>query len=151
MKDITIDYDNCVINIRVGAIIKKNNFVLLCRTINDNFWFLPGGRVKTMESSKSAIIRELNEEIGEKYKFEDYYIFSENFFIHKDRKFHEYCTYFNVSWNNNIENSFINGKEEFKWFEIKRLSEIVVKPTFIVKFIQNKNKENCFISHNEIE
>ena len=51
-------------NFRVGAIIKKENKVLIHRLKNFDFWLLPGGRVEMLEDTKKAILRELNEELG---------------------------------------------------------------------------------------
>ena len=52
-------------NFRVSAIIldKSGEKVLIHQIKNRDFWLLPGGRVEMMESTKDAVIRELQEEL----------------------------------------------------------------------------------------
>ena len=53
-------------NFRVSAIIldKSKKFVLIHQIKDRNFWLLPGGRTEMLESTDSAIARELEEELG---------------------------------------------------------------------------------------
>jgi len=150
LKDLTIAYDDCMINIRVAAIIRKDDSVLLGKSCNDDFWSLPGGRVKTMEPLKVAIARELQEEIGEHFCLQESYLFSENFFTLKDKNFHEYCTYFNAVWTSDHQVDFLADKDKFKWFGIHELSDISIKPLFIIPYLQNQMTNNSFVFHNEI-
>lgn len=151
MKDLTIAYDDCMINIRVAAIIRKDDSVLLGKSCNDDFWSLPGGRVKSMEPLKVAIARELQEEVGEHFCLQESYLFSENFFTLKDKNFHEYCTYFNALWTSESQEDIVNEKEKFKWFRVHDLTKIDIRPTFIVSYLQNQMTEHSFEFHNELK
>ncbi|WNV04128.1 NUDIX domain-containing protein [Candidatus Methylospira mobilis] len=65
---------------------------------DENWWFLPGGRIKTNESSLMAIKRELCEEIGDSFHVLRPAVCSENFFEHDGQYFHEVCIYYEVQW-----------------------------------------------------
>jgi 8-oxo-dGTP diphosphatase len=52
----------------VCAVIERNNLILACcrgaGQSNAGLWEFPGGKVKTRESPRAALIRELREELG---------------------------------------------------------------------------------------
>lgn len=79
--DLTIDIEEYKLNIRVAGIIIHNNKVLLHKSINKEYYALVGGRVKIGEDSKSAVKRELEEELGKEVCIEDFLGVIENFFI----------------------------------------------------------------------
>lgn len=56
------------IHVLSRAVIINKNHILLCKTLNlaINFYFLPDGHVEHGESLKSALLRELTEEVGGK-------------------------------------------------------------------------------------
>lgn len=61
-------------NVRVGAIIRKDNTVLLIHRfkMGEEYWVLPGGGVESEESVDEALLRELMEETSlsvEKFTF----------------------------------------------------------------------------------
>ena len=53
-----------VINIRVGAIIIKDNKVLMVRNNRDDYYYSVGGRIKFGETAEQAVRREVREELG---------------------------------------------------------------------------------------
>ena len=63
MKDISVMIDDVRFNYRVGLIIENNDDVLVEFNPKVNFVVIPGGRVKTLESTKQAIRREIMEEL----------------------------------------------------------------------------------------
>ncbi len=67
MSDITIDVNGYCINLRVAGIVRLDDQILVCRMIDRDWWFLPGGRIKANESSLQALQRELCEEIGNQF------------------------------------------------------------------------------------
>ena len=87
MKDLSIMVDSIKFNYRVGLLIKKGNQVLIeCNDILD-YSVVPGGRVKLLEDSLNALIREVKEEMHlsfnkKKFKLKglDIEILSENVF-----------------------------------------------------------------------
>ena len=62
-KDLTINIDNSILNIRAGCILNYKDNFLLEYVDNTNHQTIPGGRIKLLESSKETIIRELKEEL----------------------------------------------------------------------------------------
>lgn len=62
-KDLTINIDNSILNIRAGCILNYKDNFLLEYGDNTNHQTIPGGRIKLLESSKETIIRELKEEL----------------------------------------------------------------------------------------
>lgn len=70
--DLDFKNDKFRFNARVSAIIyNKDKTKVLLFKVNDgrNFYMLPGGRIRFNEDSKSAIEREILEEIGYKLSF----------------------------------------------------------------------------------
>ena len=63
-KDLSTMIDDTKLNIRVGAIIQYQNKILIEKNKNVDFSVIPGGRIKTLENSKEALIREIKEELG---------------------------------------------------------------------------------------
>ena len=63
-KDLSVMIEDVKLNVRVGAIIRYKGKILVEKNNNVDFGVIPGGRVKTLESSKDALIREVKEEIG---------------------------------------------------------------------------------------
>ena len=63
-KDMCVRCGEGVINIRVGAIITKDNHVLMVRNNRDNFFYSVGGRIQFGETAEQAVKREVREELG---------------------------------------------------------------------------------------
>ena len=59
MSDICVELSGTLLNFRVGGIILSDKQILLCRLTEELRWYLPGGRIRTGESSLAAIHREL--------------------------------------------------------------------------------------------
>lgn len=63
MSDLSIIIDGVKFNFRVGLLVKMKKQILVECNQDYDFAVLPGGRVKTLESSEDALIREINEEM----------------------------------------------------------------------------------------
>ncbi|MFH1300235.1 MAG: NUDIX domain-containing protein [Planctomycetota bacterium] len=136
MTDITVDLNGYRVNLRVAAIVTCGAEVLLCRPPGHDWWFLPGGRIKTNEDSHIALRRELTEEIGPGFEVIRPAIIVENFFDLDGRHFHEICTIFEVAWNGGELNGNPEQYEEvFAWFPREQLADLVLKPDFIKETI----------------
>ena len=128
-KDLSIEIGSTKLNVRVGAIIKHKNKIMVERNKKVDFSVIPGGRIKTLETTQEALIRELEEELGlnlEKEHFE-FSSFIENYFIYDGQETHELYFVFKVelddSYNiedghENLDNSdskyYLLNEEEFK-------------------------------------
>ncbi len=63
-KDISVIIDQVKFNYRVGLLVECDNEVMVEVNPSCDFVVLPGGRIKTMEEAKNALIREMKEEIA---------------------------------------------------------------------------------------
>ncbi|MGB4609932.1 MAG: NUDIX domain-containing protein [Saccharofermentanales bacterium] len=63
-KDMCVHCGEGVINIRVGAIIIKDNKVLMVKNDRDNYYYSVGGRIQFGETAEQAVKREVKEELG---------------------------------------------------------------------------------------
>lgn len=98
-SDCTIPIDNGFINIRVGAIIRKGNRLLMVGNDRQDYLYSVGGRVKFGETAEEAVIREVFEETGVEMKVDHLGFIQENFFygemgIKKDKLIYEISYYF---------------------------------------------------------
>lgn len=90
-KDIKIDIDGVRLNVRVGVIMRhKENVVIEISTVGRNS-VVPGGRIHINEDSKSALAREIKEEMNfeiDQNKLKMVKVF-ENFFKYDNKDVHE--------------------------------------------------------------
>ena len=107
----------------VGALIVKNNKILICQRSLDNDhplkWEFPGGKVKTHEEPYQALKREINEElkisIGHPIYLCDY-MFEYQDLDKKVKLFFYLINEYSGEISNNVHN-------QLKWIEIKQLSD----------------------------
>lgn len=138
MSDITIDVNGYCINLRVAGILHLDDKILVCRMIDKDWWFLPGGRIKANESSLQALQRELCEEIGKSFRIVRPAVCSENFFQLDGRSFHEVCTYYDVQWTGTKDmEQPKDANEVFDWAAREDIPKLDLKPAFLKKYILN--------------
>jgi 8-oxo-dGTP pyrophosphatase MutT (NUDIX family) len=94
---ISFDTSGGHFNYRTAAVVVHDGHVLICREVNGDFWFLPGGRCEMMETSHEAVRREVREELGVEAGVERLLWIAENFFVLGERRFHEIGLYFLVA------------------------------------------------------
>lgn len=63
-SDMSVPCDSGIINLRVGAIIVKENKILMVKNNKHDYYYSVGGRIKFGETAEEAIIREVYEETG---------------------------------------------------------------------------------------
>lgn len=143
---------------RIAGVAILNDKVLLHRSVQDNFWALPGGRCEFLESSKDTLIREMKEEIGVEIKIVRPLYFIENFFEYENRNCHEvsiiYLMEFLPESKKIVERDIFYGSESqlgfekdeiygkelkiiFKWFSINELEKLEVYPSFLRTSLKN--------------
>ena len=85
--------------------------IILCRVKDAKWFFLPGGHIENGESARTALLRELHEEIGSSnYKINSFIGVCENIFsLEKDVLQHEINIIFKVDVPNELK---INTKED---------------------------------------
>ncbi|MBJ8031547.1 NUDIX hydrolase [Bacillus cereus group sp. N21] len=136
--DLTFKLEKTCFNYRVGAICKHNNKMLMIQNEGEDFWYIPGGRVQMLESSESAVRRELREELGVDVDVKRLLWTAENFFTYDTHQFHEISFYYEVNLLElpaKGEDSFIleeDGRRYmFQWVPLERISEYNLKPVFL--------------------
>lgn len=157
---ITIKGDDSRFGVRVAAIIynKDMSKVFMQRQSNHDFYMFPGGRLEIHEDAKTAIMRELDEELG--IKEDDVFLkyISENFISFPNQKYHEIGFYFIIKideqkyqyFSNNEYNSLDeenDGKSKFRWISLEELNNISIMPCCM----KDKLFERDAIESKEIE
>lgn len=145
MSDLSIIIDGVKFNFRVGLLVKMKKQVLVECNQDYDFVVLPGGRVKTLESSEDALIREINEEMKidlTKYNLEFIGI-DENFFELDNIKYHELYFIYKIEIDENTEDfkdGMINYDSKvnyYKWVDILDLKEVNLFPKSLINIIDS--------------
>jgi 8-oxo-dGTP diphosphatase len=58
------DIDDCLYRVAIRVIVVRGGRLLLVKEASDNWWALPGGGVDHGETIESALVREVEEELG---------------------------------------------------------------------------------------
>ena len=140
-KDISLIDDGYKLNYRTAVILTYKGKVLLHKA-NVDFWNMPGGRVKFGEDSKSAIIREMQEELGINLKCPKLIAYCENFFNFANVDYHEILTVYKqeLSGDERILNmqdfkALDNPKTCYHWFDKKDVKNEYCLPNIIYKLV----------------
>ncbi|MEK5247047.1 NUDIX hydrolase [Bacillus sp. FSL R9-9530] len=136
--DLTLKVEETCFNYRVGAICKYDNKILILQDEGEEYWYVPGGRVKMLENSEDALKRELAEELGVPIEVKRLIWSVENFFTLSERKFHEISFYYEVELHElpaNGADQYILEEEGrkylFKWVPVEELDAYNLQPAFI--------------------
>lgn len=145
MSDLSIIIDGVKFNFRVGLLVKMKKQVLVECNQDYGFVVLPGGRVKTLESSEDALIREINEEM--KIDLTNYNLefigADENFFELDNIKYHELYFIYKIEIDENNEDfkdGMINYDSKvnyYKWVDILDLKEVNLLPKSLINIIDS--------------
>ena len=153
MEDIKIKTDKKKFKYRVNGIVIKDNKILTIKMKNNISYCLPGGHVELGEDSKTAVIREMLEELDTNVTIQKELAVVENFYTDKNGLLtHEISFYYIVNPDNfsNISledySKYENDKGEIKqhnfvWLPINTLHDFDFRPTFIKEKLINNNYE----------
>ncbi len=151
MEDIEIKTDNKKFKYRVNGIVIRDNKILTIKMKNNISYCLPGGHIGLGEDSKTAVIREMLEELDTNVTIQKELAVVENFYTDKNGLLtHEISFYYIVNPDNfsniSLENysKYENDKEEIKqhnfvWLPINTLYDFDFRPTFIKEKLINNN------------
>ena len=154
MMDVKIDSSEGKFKFRVCGILKVNDRYLTVKIQDNDFYCLPGGHVELGEDTDSAVLREMNEELGYPVKIQKLVAIIQNFFKTKESKpFHELGYYYIVEPVNvedvNLKDYIVieqdKGKEvrlEFKWFDLEELKNARFLPEVLKEHLTNDNLVN---------
>lgn len=148
--DIKIDSAEGKFKFRVCGILEHNNKYLAVNMNDNGFYCLPGGHVELGEDTDTAVLREMQEELGYQVKIKRMVAFSQNFFEGKGKKFHEIGVYYivnavdekQVNTNDYIRDELDKGVVqhlEFKWFTKQELKQIDFRPKFIADCLDKRD------------
>lgn len=145
--DLTVKVGDGILNIRVGAIIMKNNKILMVGNERSDYFYSVGGRIQLGESAEDAVVREVFEETGVKMKIERLGFIHENFFIgdaptNMGKKIYEISFFFYMKVPENFEpvcNSFTENenKEYLSWLAIDS------EKKYYPEFFRTELKKSC--------
>ncbi len=79
-SDLCVKIDDGILNIRVGAIIMKDDRFLMVENDMFDHMYSVGGRIKFGETAEEAVVREVFEETGVKMEIDRLAFIHENFF-----------------------------------------------------------------------
>lgn len=80
-RDLCIDWDGGVVNIRVGAIILKDGRFLMVGNPKSDYLYTVGGRIQFGETAAQAVVREVEEETGCTLEIDRLGFVTEDYFI----------------------------------------------------------------------
>ena len=144
--------DDVKLNIRVGAILEYNNKVLVEKNKSVDFCVIPGGRIRTLENGKEALIREISEELKVDLSKETFKLISliENFFEFDNKTYHE--IYFVYKTSLSKEYGIIDGYENadnndsnFYWYTKEEFKQQNILPAELKEIIYNKEFKNYIV------
>lgn len=137
--DLSIKLEDTKVKIRVAGLVKTKKGYLFEKSDND-YIFTMGGKIMLNESSREAMIRETEEEIG--FKIETLHLRSviENFYGLSPNKVHEICFVYEVEdvYEGNIPEGFIE-------VSINDVDQYDIRPKQIVEVM--KSEKGSFTSY----
>lgn len=158
-SDCTVPIDDGFINIRVGAIIKKDNKLLMVKNEKQDYLYSVGGRVKFGETSKEAVEREVYEETGTHMKVQSLGFVHENYFyaddkVRMNKVIYEISFYYYMEVPDDFApvcNSFTEdeSKESLEWIEIG--SDKIYFPEFFRSQSLDNDGQVRYIVTNDIK
>lgn len=154
MEDITFRKENCKFNFRVACIFTFENKILIQKAEKDDYYSLIGGRVKFLETSKEALIREIKEELNFDVTDKNLVLarICENFFAHNETNFHELLYIYLISLDKNDE---IVKKEKFAcsdkeqvemlWIDQQQIKDIDLRPKLVEDVLENSKLQQIIL------
>ena len=154
MIDVGIDNEEGHFKFRVAGVLRLKDKYLFVKMNENDFYCLPGGHVELGESTETAVLREMEEELGFKVKISKLLGETQNFYIGKDQKiWHELGFYYEVEAINEsdvtkedyerIENDkgFMQ-QLKFKWLTLEDAQKENFRPPFILEMLLNENPQH---------
>lgn len=151
-KDLSLMIDDVKLNIRVGAILEYNDKILVEKNKTVDFGVITGGRIRTLENGKEALIREIKEELNVDLSKEEFKLISliENFFNFNNKTYHELYFVYKVKLSDNygIEDGFENADNNdsnFYWYTKEEFAKQNILPAILKEIIYNEEFKNYVV------
>ncbi len=149
MPDIHFSLGDHKFNLRVGAIIRRGDTVLLCNLPNQDWYYTPGGRVGTGESSREALARELREELGVEVEIGRQLLTGENFFTFRGTRIHEVCFFYEAVFPDGPTPATTGDGEILRWMPLTGLAALDLKPPFLKEQILHPQTGVPWVIHRD--
>lgn len=143
--DITFPTNEGTFNFRVAAVMIHAGKVLMMQDSDAPYWYLPGGRVHVGETAETALLRELEEEVGICGKILRPLWLAQDFFheVVNNEDYHEIGLYYLVDVQDSglLERgqTFVTREENqvntFQWIPLDQLSRLFLRPSFLAQEI----------------
>jgi 8-oxo-dGTP diphosphatase len=111
------------------GLCRRGDRILLCKSIKNNYLYLPGGHIEFGETAAAALAREFMEETGEVAAAGNLALVHEHFFRQGPRLHHELNFVFHVEHMPEKVTSR-EKKIAFEWVAIADLPDLDVRPEF---------------------
>jgi len=131
--DIAFNSGDFHFTVRAVAVFMDDGHVLLHRPGSENFWCLPGGRVRLGEKAADAVLREMGEELDEEIHVDGLQWVFESFLDSAKRRHHEVGFYFLTRFANRSrydKGITFQGTDDgnievtYRWFPIDKIDEV---------------------------
>jgi 8-oxo-dGTP pyrophosphatase MutT (NUDIX family) len=142
---LTFDHHGKRFNHRVAGACTRDAHVLLTHAEGEDFWLLPGGRAEFLEDTRTALHREIREELGCEADIGRLLWVVEDFFTLSGRLYHEVAFVYDfqptdpsileTTWTRNFADG--GTKIEFRWFPLKDLHTVNLQPAFLKEVLNN--------------
>lgn len=136
---LTFDGKNGRFNHRVAGACVHDGHVLLTHAEGEDFWLLPGGRVELLEDTRTALEREIHEELGCPSEVGRLLWVVEDFFSLSGRTYHELGFVYEFrpadpavlerTWTRRITDG--GTPITFRWFSLDDLQSVNLQPSFL--------------------
>ncbi|MBQ7385297.1 MAG: NUDIX domain-containing protein [Ruminococcus sp.] len=156
--DLCVKTKGGILNIRVGAIIMRDDEFLMVENDRDEHMYSVGGRIKFGETAEEAVVREVFEETGVKMDIDRLGFIHENFFfgdtlVKKGNIVHEISFFFYMKVPKNFEPvcmSFTEDdvKERLVWIKADHHKKYY--PVFFKSELKNPSYEVKHFVTNDI-
>lgn len=138
------------LHVLTRGVLIIDDHILLCKTktLQTNFYFLPGGHIECGESASAALLRELREEIGYDFVVNRFLGVSEYSFdpqktIHAKCHTHDYSLLFVISpsWqaarviHPNVKLKQVEDDINISWLKLSELEHIDIRPQMLKQLL----------------
>ncbi|MCA9278170.1 MAG: NUDIX domain-containing protein [Phycisphaeraceae bacterium] len=137
------------IEIIARGLIQSGSKILLCKSIDRNYMYLPGGHVEFCEPAQIALEREMREETGLSVTAGPLLLTHEHTFTdQKGRAHHEINLVFHVEHTLSSDCPVPSSEADiaFEWIEVASIVDLDIRPVGVRAFIAAGVDTDVFLS-----
>jgi ADP-ribose pyrophosphatase YjhB (NUDIX family) len=155
---IYFDLANARFKYRVAGVCLHDDHVLLQGATGADYWALPGGRIEIMEDTRTALHREMREELGCEVSVGRLLWVVENFFSLDAKDYHELAFLYEIQPSDRtlLDRSWTSATTDggicinFRWFPLSCIGETNLKPAFLKPVLRDPPQTPHHIIVNEL-